>query len=457
MSSARVEPRAADRRGVDRPAGESTHRSAVATRSPVVYLAAVVGLSVLVRLAIGLATPSPWILPDELLYTELARAIADGGLPAVRGDATLGWGVVYPLLIAPAWALFSDPVAAYHASLVVNAVVMSLAAVPAYLLARLFVPTTPALLVAAGSVLVPSMALTATVMTENAAYPLFLLAVWLMARTVRNPTLGGQAAMLAAIVALAATRVSGAVVLPALLVAAGLYALTSRPGERIAYLRRFTPTVVVLAAVVALPLLADLAGGGGVGWFGQRSGTLQYVDLGPFLRLLLYQTGDLILYAAVLPALAAAVMVGIGLSRRAAEPERLYAAVALPSVRRCSAPGSRSRPPSASTARPGSTSATSSRSCRCSCSGSRSGSTRGCRGRVGRCRSWSSSRWCRRCCPGTRSRWTRASTRSRWLRGWRCPSGASARGSSSRCACCWWGSSGCAGAASGRASCGSSR
>ena len=56
------------------------------------------------------------------------------------------------------------------------------------------------------------------------------------------------------------------------------------------------------------------------------------MDLGPFLRLLLYQTGDLILYAAVLPALAAAVMVGIGFSRRAAEPERLYAAVALPSV-----------------------------------------------------------------------------------------------------------------------------
>ena len=121
------------------------------------------------------------------------------------------------------------------------------------------------------------MALTATVMTENAAYPLFLLAVWLMARTVRNPTLGGQAAVIAAIALGAATRVSGAVLLPAFLVAAGLYALTSRPGERIAYLRRFTPTVVVVAAAVALPLLADLVGGGGAGWFGQRSGTLQYV------------------------------------------------------------------------------------------------------------------------------------------------------------------------------------
>ena len=125
---------------------------------------------------------------------------------------------------------------------------------------------------------------------------------------------------------------SGAVLLPAFLVAVGLYALSSRPGERIAYLSRFMPTVVVLAAALALPLLADLVGRGGVRWFGQRSGTLQYVHLGPFLRLLLYQTGDLILYAAVLPALAAAVMVGIGLSRRAAEPERLYAAVALPTV-----------------------------------------------------------------------------------------------------------------------------
>ena len=286
----------------------------------------------LVRLTIGLATPSPWILPDELLYTELARAIADGGLPAVRGDATLGWGVVYPLLIAPAWALFSDPVAAYHASLVVNAVVMSLAAVPAYLLARLFVPATPSLLVAAGSVLLPSMALTSTVMTENAAYPLSLLAVWLMARTVRRPTLGGQALVIGAVALGAATRVSGAVLLPAFVAATGMYALISRraSGSRTsaASRRRRSWSRRRLRSRCS-PTSSTGAGRAGSG---SGPGTLQYVHLGPFLRLLLYQTGDLILYAAVLPAVAAAVMVGIGLSRRAAEPERLYAAVALPSV-----------------------------------------------------------------------------------------------------------------------------
>ena len=48
-------------------------------------------------------------------------------------------GHVYPTVIAPIWALVDDRYVAYHATLVANAIVMSLAAVPAYFLARLFV------------------------------------------------------------------------------------------------------------------------------------------------------------------------------------------------------------------------------------------------------------------------------------------------------------------------------
>ncbi len=332
MSSARVEPRPADRRGVDQPAAESTFRSVVATRSPVVYLAALVALSMVVRLAIGLATPSPWILPDELLYTELARAIADGGLPAVRGDATLGWGVVYPLLIAPAWVVFDDPVDAYRAALAINAVLMSLAAVPAYLLARLFVGRTASLLVAAGSVLTPMLALTSVVMTENAAYPAFLLALWLLVRAVRTPTALGQLAMLGALGLLTLTRVQGAVLLPVFFVAAGLYARGLPPGTRGSYLRRLAPTVALTALAIALPPLLTAVGGGDGGWFGQRSGTLQYERFGEVPRLLLFQTADLLLFVAVLPVLATATMVGIGLARRAAESHRLFSSVALPTV-----------------------------------------------------------------------------------------------------------------------------
>ena len=89
--------------------------------------------------AIGLTVPSVWILPDEIVYSELAKSIAAGGRPAIRGVPVFGWGEVYPTLIAPAWALFDDPVRAYHVALGINALVMSLAAIPAYLLARLFV------------------------------------------------------------------------------------------------------------------------------------------------------------------------------------------------------------------------------------------------------------------------------------------------------------------------------
>ena len=52
---------------------------------------------------------------------------------------------------------------------------MSLAAIPAYFLARRLLPARLALVVAALTVLVPSMLYTGTLMTENAFYPLFLV------------------------------------------------------------------------------------------------------------------------------------------------------------------------------------------------------------------------------------------------------------------------------------------
>jgi len=163
-----------------------------ALRIPAVWLGALVGLSTVVRAALTLRVPGPWILPDELLYSDLAKSIADGSRPAIRGVPVFGWGEVYPTLVAPAWLLFDDPVRAYHAALVIDALVMSLVAVPAYLLARLFVERTLAFVVAVMAVLVPSMTYTGVLMTENAFYPVFVLAVYLVARAVRRPTLGAQ-------------------------------------------------------------------------------------------------------------------------------------------------------------------------------------------------------------------------------------------------------------------------
>ena len=116
---------------------------------PSVLLAAVVSLSTALHGVLSLAVPAPSVVPDEVVYLDLAKSIAAGGFPSVRGVHELGWGVVYQSLIAPAWIVFDDPMHAYHAALIINAILMSLAAVPAYHLARMFVSERASVVVAA--------------------------------------------------------------------------------------------------------------------------------------------------------------------------------------------------------------------------------------------------------------------------------------------------------------------
>ena len=59
------------------------------------------------------------------------------------------------------------------------------------------------------TVLVPSMAYTGVVMTENACYPVFLLAVFLIARAVQQPSQDAQALALLGLGLVAFTRIQG--------------------------------------------------------------------------------------------------------------------------------------------------------------------------------------------------------------------------------------------------------
>src|SRR5205085_425821 len=77
-----------------------------------------------------------------------AKSFADSGRFLVRDHANFGVGLVYPALIAPAWRLFSAVPDAYAAAKAINSVVMSLAALPAYALARRIVSQPLALLAA---------------------------------------------------------------------------------------------------------------------------------------------------------------------------------------------------------------------------------------------------------------------------------------------------------------------
>ena len=94
----------------------------------------------------------------------------------MRDEAFGVVSVLYPLLLAPAYLLFDSLPDAYAAARTINAVVMSLAAIPAYLIARRLLATGLSLLAALLAVALPSLAYTGTLMSENAFYPSFLLA-----------------------------------------------------------------------------------------------------------------------------------------------------------------------------------------------------------------------------------------------------------------------------------------
>jgi hypothetical protein len=314
----------------DRPSGTLVSVVPRAARAPALWLAFIVGASVLVRGAIAVNVPSAWILPDEVVYSDVAKSIAAGGFPTVRGVQELGWGVVYQAVIAPAWVVFADPLRAYHVALAVNALVMSLAALPAYFLARMFVERTASVVVAAMTVLVPSMAYTGVLMTENACYPAFLLSVLLIARALRSPSAINQALALVGLGVVALTRIQAAALVGAYFVAIVLYAWLGPRSERRPYLGRFVPTVVVSALASFAPMAGSLAhGDGATGWLGSRSGTFDALEIHEVPQWFVFLAAELVLYVALVPAASTAIVLGRGLSRQDSESVRLFTAVAL--------------------------------------------------------------------------------------------------------------------------------
>jgi hypothetical protein len=223
-----------------------------------VWVAAIVGVSIAVRAALGGRMAAPWIMVDEIVYSELAKNVAAHGQFLVRGVPSNGYGFVYPVLIAPAWRLFASVPAAYTAAKTINAVLMSLTAVPAYLLARRVLQARLALFAAALSVLVPSMLYTGMLMTENAFYPLFVLAAYLLVRMLERPTALLQVALLAVCGIAFECRAQAVALFPAIACAPFLLALVERQGLRTAP-RRFAVLYGIIVGGAALAVLGTAA------------------------------------------------------------------------------------------------------------------------------------------------------------------------------------------------------
>ncbi|HMI29183.1 MAG TPA: glycosyltransferase family 39 protein [Gaiellaceae bacterium] len=158
-----------------------------------------------VLIAAGLAAyyavrATSWaVMTDELQVVRLAESIAGrlSPVPYIHGEYYGALSQLYPLMLAPFFGTLSAP-AAETAAHALNAVLLPSAAWPAFLLARSVTGSRAA--AAAAAVLTaftPWLVLTSTLLTENAAYPAFVWAIYLCHRTLAAPSARNDALALA--------------------------------------------------------------------------------------------------------------------------------------------------------------------------------------------------------------------------------------------------------------------
>lgn len=187
-----------------------------------VVLAGIVAVSVVVRFVAALTHATPLYFPDEYIYSELARSIAETGRPLIRGTAASFPALLEPLLAAPAW-LVGGPEVAYRLTQGLNAVAMSLAAVPVYLLARrLRLGQWTALGAALLAVVCPDLFYVSFLLAEPIAYPLALGAILLAVCALSRPTRWNQIGFFALAGLAVFARAQYIVLIPAFLLAAVL-------------------------------------------------------------------------------------------------------------------------------------------------------------------------------------------------------------------------------------------
>jgi hypothetical protein len=215
-----------------------------------VGLTAVVLGSFALRLIASAAHPVPRYFPDEYVYTAIARSLGAGHAPAVRGAPAHFPALLEPLLAAPLQALFA-PGLAYRLTQCENALLMSLAAVPVYLLARrLTLSARYSLACAVFAVAIPDLLYASYTLSDPVGYPLALAAIAAGVAALDRPTRRTQLLFLAFAFLATFARVQY-VVLPVAFLAAA--AMLDR--------RRIVRTQRLPLVLLGVPAVAVLAAG----------------------------------------------------------------------------------------------------------------------------------------------------------------------------------------------------
>jgi hypothetical protein len=312
-------------------------------RTAVVALGGLLLISIAARIWLSREIASPWIMIDELLYSEMAKSFATSGQFLVRDAPTGLNNVLYPALISPAWLAHSMGTT-YGLAKAINVVVMTATAIPLYLWARRLVAPLFALLTVVLTLLMPSFIYTGTLMTENAFLPAFVLAAFAFALALERPTVLRQLAAFGAILLAIAIRYQGLVlllVLPAAILLKVLFEVRAerrpQPSRFVwSELRRYWLSIALLVAGVLLYVGVQAARGhtvrGGLGSYQVIAGN--NYDFGAVRHWVLLHFAELGFSVGMLPASAFLVLLGLAFARDGtrSEAERAFLAVTTAAV-----------------------------------------------------------------------------------------------------------------------------
>jgi hypothetical protein len=280
-------------------------------RREALALVGLVGVSFVLRVWAGLGRPTPMLVPDEYIYSELSRSLAFDFEPLIRGHLAHYFSLAFPLLSAPLWA-FGNPELVYKLTQALNALIASLAAIPVFLLAReLGLRLTARLGVAVLALAMPGLVFASYISTDVLGYTLCLCALLTAVRALDQPTPRRLALFLAFAALATFARTQYVVLIPVFLLAWALIDPRGLSGLLRRHLVASTAIVAALVAVLAGVGLRGLLGGyKDVLDFGIRPlGTTRWISID--LLVLAYAVG-----AAVVPGALVGLTVSLARPRR---------------------------------------------------------------------------------------------------------------------------------------------
>lgn len=306
-------------------------------RAAIAFAAALLLAALVLRWWAERRIVAPWY-QDEFRYAEAARAIAGDWSGLVRHFAALSY--LYPRLIAPAWA-GGSMATTYAVAKGIGVLLITSAAVPVFFWTRRVLPPWHSVLVVALTLALPTGLYAGALVTENAFFPAFVLAAFLLALMLERPTAVRQLLAALGVALVCAVRPQGIVLFVIAPTAVVLKAFFDgrETGERLtwrrlaAVVRPYLPLVGLLATGVVAYLVRQLVAGeaisGGLGLYSfvLRIGDYSVVEA---LKWTAYHFAGMTLAVGFLPFVALVLLVGEASRRRAgmAPAERALVAVA---------------------------------------------------------------------------------------------------------------------------------